>query len=881
MKTGSEIRQLFLKFFEDRGHTIVESSSLVPHNDPTLLFTNAGMNQFKDCFLGHEKRAYVRATTSQKCVRAGGKHNDLENVGRTARHHTFFEMLGNFSFGDYFKKEAIAYAWEFLTVDMGMDKDRLYVSVYTDDDEAADIWFEQEGVPRERIFRFEEDNFWSMGDTGPCGPCSEIFYDNGPEIGCDSPACTVGCDCDRYMEIWNNVFMQFDRQPDGELVPLPKPAVDTGMGLERITTVMQGVQSNYDTNLLRDIIDYIEKLSGKSYGDKLEDDVSMRVMADHSRATAYLIADGVMPSNEGRGYVLRRIMRRAMRHAKMLGFADPVLYKTAVFVLGFMAEAYPQEAERKSFVAKIVEKEEERFIQTLDNGLRILNEQVDLLRQKQSTIIPGNVLFKLYDTFGFPTDLTADIVEAEGFTVDEAGFESCMEEQRQKARKHWKGSGEEAIGTVYRELLEQGTRVNFIGYEKMQATSKVVAILHDGEQVSQAKAGERIEIITESTPFYGESGGQAGDLGTISAPALKIDITETRKPLPELIVHVGQVNEGTLQIGQEVQLSVDVSSRQATALNHTATHILQAVLVEVLGDHVKQAGSLVAPDRLRFDFSHFTAITVEELRRIETEVNRRIRENRAVEIREMSADDAIAAGATALFGEKYGERVRVVNLGDFSMELCGGTHTNAAGDIGLFKIIQEAGIAAGVRRIEAATGTRALALVQQQEDSIGRIAGLMKSDRPQLESRLVKMVERQKELERELATLESRLKAGQADDIMSQVQEIDGIKLLVAEVNSTDGKGLRDMADKLRDKVGSGVVAIGCPHEGKANLLVAVTTDLTKRLHAGKLVSVLAAEVGGRGGGRPDLAQAGGSQPEKLAEALSKVADLVRNALSN
>ncbi len=881
MKTGSEIRQLFLKFFEDRGHTIVESSSLVPHNDPTLLFTNAGMNQFKDCFLGHEKRAYVRATTSQKCVRAGGKHNDLENVGRTARHHTFFEMLGNFSFGDYFKKEAIAYAWEFLTVDMGMDKDRLYVSVYTDDDEAADIWFEQEGVPRERIFRFEEDNFWSMGDTGPCGPCSEIFYDNGPEIGCDSPDCTVGCDCDRYMEIWNNVFMQFDRQPDGELVPLPKPAVDTGMGLERITTVMQGVQSNYDTNLLRDIIGYIEKLSGKSYGDKLEDDVSMRVMADHSRATAYLIADGVMPSNEGRGYVLRRIMRRAMRHAKMLGFADPVLYKTAVFVLEFMIEAYPQEAERKSFVAKIVEKEEERFIQTLDNGLRILNEQVDLLRQEQSTVIPGNVLFKLYDTFGFPTDLTADIVEAEGFTVDEADFESCMEEQRQKARKHWKGSGEEAIDTVYRELLEQGSKVNFIGYEKMQATSKVVTILHDGEQVSQAKAGERIEIITESTPFYGESGGQVGDLGTISAPALMIDITETRKPLPELIVHVGQVNEGTLQIGQEVQLSVDVSSRQATALNHTATHILQAVLVEVLGDHVKQAGSLVAPDRLRFDFSHFTAITVEELRRIETEVNRRIRENRAVEIREMSADDAIAAGATALFGEKYGERVRVVNLGDFSMELCGGTHTNAAGDIGLFKIIQEAGIAAGVRRIEAATGTRALALVQQQEDSIGRIAGLVKSDRPQLESRLVKMVERQKELERELATLESRLKAGQADDIMSQVQEIDGIKLLVAEVNSTDGKGLRDMADKLRDKVGSGVVAIGCPHEGKANLLIAVTTDLTKRLHAGKLISVLAAEVGGRGGGRPDLAQAGGSQPEKLAEALSKVADLVRNTLSN
>jgi alanyl-tRNA synthetase len=880
MKTGSEIRQLFLKFFEDRDHTIVASSSLVPHNDPTLLFTNAGMNQFKDCFLGQEKRAYVRATTSQKCVRAGGKHNDLENVGRTARHHTFFEMLGNFSFGDYFKKEAIAYAWEFLTVDMGMDKERLYVSVYTDDDEAADIWVEQEGVPRERIFRFEEDNFWSMGDTGPCGPCSEIFYDNGPEIGCDSPDCTVGCDCDRYMEIWNNVFMQFNRQPDGELVPLPKPAVDTGMGLERITTVMQGVQSNYDTDLLRDIIGYIEKLSGKTYGDKLEDDVSMRVMADHSRATAFLIADGVMPSNEGRGYVLRRIMRRAMRHAKMLGFADPVLYKTAVFVLEFMVEAYPQEAERKSFVAKIVEKEEERFIQTLDNGLRILNEEVDQLRQQQVTVIPGEVLFKLYDTYGFPTDLTADIVEADGLTIDETGFEACMDEQRQKARKHWKGSGEETIDVIYRELVEQGSQVTFLGYDELQSTSRIMAILHDGEQVTQAGAGAQVEIITESTPFYGESGGQAGDIGTISAPGIEIDITETRKPLPELIVHIGRVIEGTLQTGQEVLLSVDNEARQATALNHTATHILHAVLVEVLGDHVKQAGSLVAPDRLRFDFSHFTAITADELRRIETEVNHCIRKNLSVETREMAADDAVAAGATALFGEKYGERVRVVNLGDFSMELCGGTHTAAAGDIGLFKIIQEAGIAAGVRRIEAATGTRALNLVQQQEDTLVRMAGLVKSDRPQLETRLIKMVERQKELERELATLESRLKAGQADDIMNQVQEIDGVKLLTAEVDSADGKGLREMADKLRDKLGSGVLAIGCPHEGKVNLLVAVTADLTGRLHAGKLVAALAAEVGGRGGGRPDLAQAGGSQPEKLTEALDKLAELVRSALS-
>ena len=878
--TGSDIRKQFLKFFEERGHTVVESSSLVPHNDPTLLFTNAGMNQFKDCFLGAEKREYVRAATSQKCVRAGGKHNDLENVGRTARHHTFFEMLGNFSFGDYFKKEAIAYAWEFLTVTMGLDKNRLYVSVYTDDDEAADIWHRQEGVPRERIFRFEEDNFWSMGDTGPCGPCSEIFFDNGTEIGCDSPDCTVGCDCDRYMEIWNNVFMQFNRQADGTLLPLPKPAVDTGMGLERITTVMQGVKSNYDTDLLRNIITHIEQLSGKTYGADPENDVSMRVMADHSRAMAYLIADGVMPSNEGRGYVLRRIMRRAMRHAKMLGFTDPVLYKTAVFVLEAMAGAYPAEAERKGFVARIVQNEEERFIQTLDNGLRILNEEIERLKKSGAGVIPGATLFKLYDTYGFPVDLTADIVVKDGFGVDESGFEACMEQQRKKAREHWKGSGEEAISAIYRSLVEQGLNVAFRGYQELKASSKVTAILKDGEMVSQAQAGQEVEVITAATPFYGESGGQVGDSGIITADGLMLRISDSRKPLPNLIVHFGTIEEGVLRLGQEVELEVDQAARRATALNHTATHILHAVLVEVLGDHVRQAGSLVTPERLRFDFNHFTALTPDELRRIENQVNRRIRDNQAVETREMAADDAIAAGATALFGEKYGERVRVVNLGEFSMELCGGTHTAAAGDIGLFKLVQESGIAAGVRRIEAVTGPRALELVQQQEEAIGRMASLVKSDRPQLESRLARLLERQKDLERELAVLESRLKAGQAEDIMGQVREIAGVRVLAAQVEPTDGKGLRDMADKLRDKLGSGVVAIGCAFEGNANLLVAVSPDLTGRLHAGKLVATLASEVGGRGGGRPDLAQAGGNQPDKLASTLEKVADLIGAALT-
>ncbi len=881
MLTGNQLRARFLKFFEDRGHTVVPSSSLVPHNDPTLLFTNAGMNQFKDCFLGQEKRAYLRAATSQKCVRAGGKHNDLENVGRTARHHTFFEMLGNFSFGDYFKHAAIAYAWEFLTKELSLDKDRLYVSVYTDDDEAADIWHEQEGIPRERIFRFEEDNFWSMGDTGPCGPCSEIFYDNGAEVGCHNPDCTVGCDCDRYMEIWNNVFMQFNRSSDGTLTPLPKPAVDTGMGLERLATVIQQVKSNYDTDLLRGIISFIEELAGKRYGDDANDDISMRVMADHSRATAYLIADGVLPSNEGRGYVLRRIMRRAMRHAKMLGFADPVLHKTSTFVLESMATAYPEEAGRKQFVAKIVKNEEERFMNTLDKGLRILNEEVARLRTSGEHTIPGPILFKLYDTYGFPADLTADIVQADGFSIDETGFAECMEEQRRKAREHWKGSGEEAIEGIYRQLVEQGFTSTFSGYAQLTDNSLITAIIHDGEQVSQARAGEQVEIVTGCTPFYGESGGQVGDSGTLTGPDGELSVTDTRKPLPNLTVHVGKVTRGTLQIGQQVELSVDNEARQATALNHTATHILHAVLVEVLGDHVKQAGSLVAPERLRFDFNHFSAITPQELKRIEMEVNRHIRENAAVHTDEMAHEQAISAGATALFGEKYGERVRVVNLGEFSMELCGGTHTAAAGDIGLFKIVQESGIAAGVRRIEAVTGGAALALVQQQEETITRMASLVKSDRSQLENRLVRLTERQKELERELATLESRLKAGQAEDILSQVQDVAGVKLLAARVESADSKGLRDMADKLRDKLGSGVVAIGCPFEGKVNLLVAVTRDLTDRLHAGKLVAALAAEVGGRGGGRPDLAQAGGSQPEKLDAALGKIPGLIADTLNN
>ncbi|WP_369681987.1 alanine--tRNA ligase [Malonomonas rubra] len=869
--TGNEIRARFLKFFEERGHRVVASSSLVPHNDPTLLFTNAGMNQFKDCFLGDEKRDYVRATTSQKCVRAGGKHNDLENVGRTARHHTFFEMLGNFSFGDYFKKEAIAYAWEFLTEVMELDKDRLYVSVYTDDDEAADIWHDQEGVPRERIYRFEEDNFWSMGDTGPCGPCSEIFYDNGPEVGCGSENCEVGCDCDRFMEVWNNVFMQFDRQPDGELISLPKPAVDTGMGLERLATVMQKVQSNYDTDLLRDIIAYIEKLSGKTYGAVDEDDVSMRVMADHSRATAYLIADGVLPSNEGRGYVLRRIMRRAMRHAKMLGFEDPVLFKTATFVLEFMAAAYPTEAARKNFVAKVVQNEEERFITTLGNGLRILQDEVAALEKNEQKVIPGETVFKLYDTYGFPVDLTADIVEKDGYSLDEKGFEVCMEEQRKKAREHWKGSGEEAVLAIYKKLADEGIKTTFSGYEKSEDVGSVLALIKDGELVEEAVCGETVEVIISTTPCYGESGGQVGDTGIITTADASLRVIDTKKPLENLFSHVCEVVTGAIAKGAQATIQIDAERRQKIVLNHTATHLLQAAMQKILGDHIKQAGSLVTPDRLRFDFTHFSPVTTVEIIKIEEEVNKQIRLNAAVKSEVMSADAAQAAGAMALFGEKYGDEVRVISVGDYSMELCGGTHTSAAGDIGLFRILSEGGIAAGVRRIEAVTGEGALAQVHQQQQTLQRLAGLVKSDPQQLEIRLQKLLEQQKELEREVEQLQAKANADKSGELINQAQEVDGVKLLAAKVDSIDGKGLREFSDQLRDKLGSGVLVLASTEGGKVALLVAVTKDLTNKVKAGELIKPLAAIVGGRGGGKPELAQAGGADIDKV-EALLQAA---------
>ncbi len=874
--TGNEIRARFLKFFEDRGHVVVSSSGLIPQNDPTLMFTNAGMNQFKDCFLGMEDRGYYRAVSSQKCVRAGGKHNDLENVGRTARHHTFFEMLGNFSFGDYFKNVAIAYAWEFLTKDLGLDTNRLYVTVYTDDDEAADIWHGQEGVPRDRIYRFgEKDNFWAMGDTGPCGPCSEIFWDNGPGIGCGSPDCAVGCDCDRYMEIWNNVFMQFNRTADGVLHPLPKPAVDTGMGLERITTVMQGVRSNYDTDLLQGIIRHIERHSGKKYGEDEKDSVSMRVIADHCRAVTFLICDGALPSNEGRGYVLRRIMRRAARHAKMLGVAEPLLCKMVDAVREMMGDAYPELAEREAYIRKVVLAEEERFNETLDRGLAILNDEVANLRANGQAVIPGETLFKLYDTFGFPVDLTEDIVRAEGFSVDEAGFEICMERQRAQGREHWKGSGMAGIADVYKELHTRGLRTSFVGYGALTAYSPVCALLRDGVEIQSATAGDQVDLVCESTPFYGESGGQAGDTGTISSGTAHLEVVATSRPFTDLVVHHAVVKEGSLKVHDAVNLTVAVDERRATARNHTATHLLQAALRRVLGDHVKQAGSLVDPDRFRFDFTHFSAMTCDELQQVEDLVNGWIMENAELSVREMGMQEAVDSGATALFDEKYGDTVRVVRVGEVSAELCGGTHVRAAGDIGLFKILSESGIAAGVRRIEGNTGFNALICLRRMEEDRRALADLLKADSNKLLDRVEKLVERQRELQREVEVLQGKLNALQSGDLLSQVQQVNGVALLAVQVQVPDIKALRDLADQLRDKLGSGIVVLGAELDGKANLLVTVTKDLTGRYRAGELVAALAPLVGGRGGGKPELAQAGGSQPEKLEEALAAMPALL------
>jgi len=878
--TGNEARRLFLEFFQKHGHQVVRSSSLVPADDPTLLFTNAGMVQFKRAFLGEEKRPYVRAATAQKCVRAGGKHNDLENVGYTARHHTFFEMLGNFSFGDYFKERAIELAWDLLTRGYGLPADKLWVSIFLDDDEAHRIWSRSIGMPENRIVRLgEKDNFWAMGDTGPCGPCSEIHIDRGAAHGCGRPDCGVDCDCDRFLEIWNLVFMQFNREASGKLDPLPKPSIDTGMGLERLVSVLQDVPSNFDIDLIRPIIARTEELAGQAFGASAAGDVAMKVIADHSRAATFLIGDGVLPANEGRGYVLRRILRRAIRYGRNLGLTKPFLHRTAGVVIHEMQAAYPELSQGAAFITNVIENEELRFSETLDNGLRLLNETLADLAARGRTEIPGAVIFKLYDTYGFPVDIIRDVVRDRDVALDMAGFDAAMDDQRAKSRSVAAFS---QLSEAYRELAAQGFQPAFEGYRRLEAEGTVRLLVRDGRAVTEAAAGEEVEIVTDRTPFYGESGGQVGDCGEIRGAAgdggLQVVVAGTVKDPTGILIHRGTVRTGRIRTGQTVTLAVDGEARRATARNHTATHILHAVLREVLGDHVKQAGSLVAPDRLRFDFTHFSQVDPAVLAEIEKRVNRRILANVAAQTVEMEADEALRSGATALFEEKYGDRVRVVTLADFSKELCGGTHVAHTGDIGLFKILTESSVASGVRRIEAVTGEGAVEHVQEAERLLQAAARLLKERPEGVPAKVEKLLAGQKSLERTLVQLKDRLAAASAGGATGggdDLREIKGIKVVCRRIEADNPAALRNLADQLKVKLGSGVVVLGCRHDGKAMLLVGVTPDLTGRFHAGNIIREAAAVVGGKGGGRADMAQAGGPQADRLDDALAKALEII------
>ena len=868
VKTGNAIRESFIKFFKSKGHTIVSSSALIPKDDPTLLFTNAGMVQFKNSFLGLENRGYTRAVSCQKCARAGGKHNDLENVGVTARHHTFFEMLGNFSFGDYFKEEAIAWAWEYLIDVVKLPKDKLWVTIYNDDNEAFEIWNKKMKVPEDRIVRMgEKSNFWMMGETGPCGPCSEIIYDQGEGTDCGRPECDIHCDCDRHLEIWNLVFTQYDRDENGKLNPLAKPSIDTGMGLERLTAVIQGVKSNYDTDLFIPIIRFMEKTSGKTYGKNADNDVSIRVIADHSRALTFLIGDGITPSNEGRGYVLRRILRRAARHGKMLGINKPFLNESAQVVIDMMKGVYPDLVEKASFITKMILNEEQRFMETLDAGLRILNEETAALRQAGKSVLPGSLVFKLYDTFGFPTDLTADIVRRDGFTLDNEGFESEMEQQRERARGAWKGSGEEAVAECYLKASSSGIVSEFCGYEGIvKEQSKVAAIFIKGQSVQNADEGQNAEIIFTDTPFYGESGGQAGDTGYLEGAGFSFRVSDTKKPVDKFIVHKGVVQKGKIKVGDMARLIVDEEKRKSIAANHSGTHILQAALKAVLGDHIKQSGSQVNADGLRFDFTHFSKISDEEMLRIEEIANDIIRKNLEVNTEVCALEDALKTGATAVFDEKYGATVRIVKMGEMSMELCGGTHVKRTGDIGLLKVIHESAIAAGVRRIEAVTGREALSHVQNSEEELKRAAGLFKAGPLEVYDRAEKLLKHTREMEKEIEALKGKLAARDSGDLISQIKEIGGVKVLAVEASIADAKTMRDFGDKLRDKLESGIILLGSKAGEKALLLCMVTKDLAGKYHAGNIIKELAPLVGGSGGGRPDMAQAGGTQPENLGK---------------
>ncbi|WP_435131571.1 alanine--tRNA ligase [Plesiomonas shigelloides] len=865
-KSTAEIRQAYLDFFQSKGHQVVSSSSLVPGNDPTLLFTNAGMNQFKDVFLGLDKRPYTRATTSQRCVRAGGKHNDLENVGYTARHHTFFEMLGNFSFGDYFKHDAIRYAWEFLTSPqwLALPKEKLWVTVYASDDEAYDIWAKEIGVPEERIVRigdnkgapYASDNFWQMGDTGPCGPCTEIFYDHGDHIWGGPPGSPEE-DGDRYIEIWNNVFMQFNRQADGTLLPLPKPSVDTGMGLERITAVMQHVNSNYEIDVFKALIAKAAEVTGAT---DLESK-SLRVIADHIRSCAFLVSDGVMPSNEGRGYVLRRIIRRAVRHGHMLGAKDTFFYKLVGTLIAVMGSAADELQQQQALVEKVLRLEEEQFARTLERGLALLD---GALADLQGDVLDGETAFKLYDTYGFPLDLTADVCRERNITVDEAGFEKEMKAQRERAQ------AANNFGADYNSMIRVDGQTEFHGYTTTAHQGQVVALFREGQSVEQLHAGEEAIIVLNETPFYAESGGQVGDSGLLLADGVEFMVTDTQK-YGQAFGHVGKLMSGSVTVGDTLQAEVDAARRQSIRLNHSATHLLHAALRKVLGEHVAQKGSQVSADALRFDFSHLEAMKAEELREVERLVNAEIRRNHSVQTDVLDLDEAKAKGAMALFGEKYDEKVRVLTMGDFSVELCGGTHAARTGDIGLFRITSEGGVAAGVRRIEAVTGERAIAFTERQQDQLDEAAGLVKSDAFSVAEKVRGLLDRSKQLEKELQQLKDKLAAQESADLVHNAIEVKGKKLLVSQLKNGDAKALRTMVDDLKNQLGSGIVVLGLAQDDKVSLIAGVTKDLVGQVKAGELVSMLAAQVGGKGGGRPDMAQAGGSDAAALPAALDSV----------
>jgi len=866
--TGNEIRQAFLDYFARQEHKILPSSPLVPQKDPTLLFTNAGMVQFKSVFLGEQDIGTRRAATSQKCLRVSGKHNDFENVGRTARHHTFFEMLGNFSFGDYFKKDAIRFGWEFLTDTLGLDVDKLWVTVFETDDEAAQIWRDEVGVNPDRIVRLgEKENFWAMGETGPCGPCSEILYDQGPEFEGTLE------DGDRYLELWNLVFMQFNRDENGKMTPLPRPSIDTGAGLERIAAVMQGKATNYDSDLFTAIHEETSRLSGHLYGEDPEKTISMRVVADHIRAITFLIGDGVLPSNEGRGYVLRRIMRRAARHGVLLGLHKPFLYQVSGAVIETMKGQYPELVDRASYIAKVVKNEEERFLRTLDNGLKMLNAELS----KAGDVLDGEVAFKLYDTYGFPLDLTEDICRDREVTVDHDAFATAMERQRATSRAAWEGSGAEELKPGHRELLAKGWTTEFVGYDSLKVEAEVIGLLRDGELVDKLEAGQKGELVVDVTPFYAEMGGQVGDRGKVLANDALIDITNTVNIGETLVAHLIDVRKGAVATGQRVTLAVDPVRRRRIERNHTATHLLHKALREILGPDAKQAGSLVAPDHLRFDFTHYAAISPDERSAIEKRVNELIMEDEPVHPHETSYDDAVADGAIALFGEKYDEQVRMIAIGDqTSKELCGGTHLRSTGQVGPFIIVHEGSVAAGVRRIEALTGDAALAHIQTDHERLQTTAELLKAPVGEIVERAEKLVAHLKHTEKEVAQLKQKLAGQESGDIMEQVVEVDGVKVLAAKVDIADAKQLRSFAATLRDKLGSGVVFLASAAGDKALLIAMVTADLTDRFHAGKIIGPAAKQVGGGGGGKPDMAQAGGSDVSGLDNAVETALKTIR-----